>query len=239
MVGLKKGPVAPNPNPAKQRKGGNPPEEYRWVKGGPSPNPGGRPKKSHIRHLFAALDPIAAEMLEFDQRIVGIGDDGENLNNGDILMKLIKVLAKSDFRALMLWVEGRKEAYKDSQELRIKAYQSAIEHMELYGRLFELAEQQGKPVPNVLPHPADIILGPNLNFTIDGPVLQHDQRKLEKLLQHRGLMFEVVEREARRESRTMSTADAREMWAYLRRRFYRFHRRIPQRLYKPFPKFDE
>lgn len=47
---------------------GHPPKEYRWKKGGPSPNPRGRPPKKKLEQLCAGLDYHAEMIDRFNKR---------------------------------------------------------------------------------------------------------------------------------------------------------------------------
>ncbi|WP_428332588.1 DUF5681 domain-containing protein [Novosphingobium sp.] len=214
----------------------NPPVEYRWKKGDPSPNPRGRPKKKHLKSLLAGLNPLAAALLENGRRVVG-EIQGEEITNIDAVMRSLSKRALKETPAARLFTQLMEKAQADEQEVNHGILLAAMEHKEAYGPKFAHCEKLGLKLPNVLPHPEDIIIEPDGSVKIVGPVMWEGQIILEATVKARDMWIDVGKELARAEARIIDEADAHDHWKKARRKFYRLNAHIPPRLKKSFPRF--
>lgn len=214
---------------------GHPSDKRPWDKGGPSPNPRGRPKKKHLQGLFAQLDPMAAMLVEHDLRVIG-EIDGEEITNGEALIRGLSRRALKETAAARLYTKLMTAAHQARREHHLSMLAAAVQHKKLYGPIFAKQERLGKRVPDVWPHPEDLIIGPDGTVKIVGPIDYAEQEALDQLLKHRDQLIEGGAILADPKQRS-DTDMAHKLWAQLRRRFYRINPAIPTRLRKPFPRF--
>lgn len=228
-----------NPNRSEMDKvgPGNPPSEYQWKKGDPSPNPRGRPKKKHLKGLFASLNPSAAAVLANARRVIG-EVNGEEITNYDGIMHSLAKRAHKETAASRLYTQLTGKAQAEEQEVKNGMLLAAVQHKEKYGPQFAFCERMGKELPNIFPHPDDLIIGPDGSVRIVGPGTEEDQINLKAILKLRDALIEAGTMVARAEGRKTDKHDAQKFWSQLRSKFYRFNAVIPPRLKKPFPRFE-
>lgn len=182
---------------AKSGGGGycQPPKAHQWKKGMPSPNPYGRPPKKAKQSLLATMDPMAAAFLEHDKRTL-TKREGDSIQTIERGMAAVEALFKQGMegnpRALKAYLDIREKAYAEERKVNEQVIGAAIEWQEKWGPRFEAAEKRGDFPPAVLPHPKDVVITPDGEIEIVGPVTWQHQKELEDALEHRRKLEEVL-----------------------------------------------
>lgn len=211
-------------------------EKRPWEKGGPSPNPKGRPPSKHVKSLFEALDPHAAQMLEFDRQGTGtIGANGEEMTHGSAFTSSILRRAITEETFARMYSDMRREAHDKEQAHKQSVLRAVFFHREQYLDKFILAEKSGKALPNIFPDPRDILIGADGSVRIVGPIDREANERMKKALEIRNIAFvtiaEIMDRtDFEREER-------REMYLMVRRTVYRINPVLPPRLRRRVPAF--
>ena len=128
-------------------------------------------------------------------------------------------------------------ADRENTATGVKVLAAAIDYKEKHEAAFARATMAKRRPPPIYPHPDDVIIHSNGTVHIDGPVTAQGARELEKVILYRDLLILVAEEALDCPESARSVEQTRKLWSSYRRKFYRVHRRIPQRLYKPFPAF--
>ena len=203
-----------------------------WEKNGPSPNPGGRPKKSHLKGLLKLMDPASARFLEMDRQVTGLTDrDGNELTYGESLVLTVHKRGLTDNRAAKIYLEYRSAAEAEERDLRRTMGMAAAEHMDRYMKQFEDAERRGAPLPKVLPDPRDFIWNDDGSVTIDGPVTWDQYYAIQRRVEYRD---EILQTMAALEP-ALNEDVILKFWKKLRNRVYRVQSKLPRRLRKVVP----
>lgn len=210
---------------------GNTPAEYRWPKGY-CPNRAGRPpKKIREANVPRGVNPLQRMALEHAHKFVG-ELNGELITRYERLLAGLEVRAHDDADIAKLLVGAYATAERDTAENDVKMLRWAFDYKEKWDPAFERARAAGRPPPPIYPHPDDVIITSNFSVKIDGPVTAQGAKALAVWIEHRDRLFSAA-----LDAMKPSVEDGREIYDYLRRKYYRFHRQIPTRLYKKFPTF--
>lgn len=200
-----------------------------WEKGGPSPNPGGRPRKSHLKGLFALMDPAAARFLEIDRQGTGLYDrEGNELSFGESLILALYRRGLTDARCAKLYLQLRTAAEAEEKDVRLKMGMAAAAHIELYMDRFLQAERLGQPLPRVVPDPRDFVWNDDGSVTIDGPVTWDQHAAIQELVKYRDELLATMEAL----EPTLDEEVILRFWKKLRNQVYRIQRKLPPRLRK-------
>lgn len=216
---------------------GNPPPKHRF-KRGESGNPNGRPRKKGTPPK-AVLVPSSFQQkfVAFARTVIG-ESDGVAVDNFEVIMRLMKAKARDKpeigIKLLEFFLKAEKEILSFNQIL----LREALAHKAEWGKRFATAAKLKKRLPPVYPHPDDIIIRSDNSVIFVGPITEEDNRMVEALIVQRGHDFEAVRIINSSCGDTITAVQGREIWAYLRRRYYRYSKYIPRRLKKPFPPFE-
>lgn len=210
---------------------GNTPAEYRWPKGH-CPNRAGRPrKKIQEANLPRGVNPLQRMALEHAHKIVG-ELNGEPITRYGRLLAALEARAHEDPAIAKLLFNTYAVAERETAENDQKSLAWALDYKEKWGPVFERAQAAGRPPPPIYPHPGDVIINDDYSFYIDGPVTAEGAKVLAVRIEHSDRLFSAA-----LDAMKPSVEDGRKIYDYLRRRYYRFHRQIPKRLYQKFPSF--
>lgn len=213
---------------------GKPPREYRWEKGGPSPNPKGRPREPRVWNLLSRMDPAAATFLEYDRQSTGIVDaDGSDISNGLSIIKTLRIRAMKSDRASETYLQLKADAEERERKLREKIGIEAMDHIMRYSEAFLRAETTGKMPPRVFPHPADIQFDSSGTVRIVGPV---DALGHERMMACVALRDHLISSMLKTYPTPLLPDEAvEEMWRHCRRHIYKLNQSIPPRLKRRIP----
>ena len=212
---------------------GCPPREYQWKPGQPSPNPAGRPRKKP-KELLSVLGTPLEDMiirLGLEKMLVREGGVQSELPAIEANVRMIRRRAmqghsRDQDKFLKIYAEAlrSKKAYAES------ILEAAARHKYLWSEKFALAEKRGLPVPNVLPHPQDVIIHGNGNIEIVGPVSYEQLKALEDCLEYRDDLIKVIDIVKERLDIDPDNTTAQRILRGLRRRMNKIQNVIPPRL---------
>lgn len=170
---------------------GRPPKEYRFKKG-QSGNPRGRVRGSRNRpkvNTEFGMRPAEEFLRQEAYRMVTLREGGE-------LIELPAIQAV--FRAMgVSALKGNRFAQRTLTELvtrlesrdaesRFELFGNAMEYKHRWSEAIKAAEEQGRPIPEPLPHPDDIILEPGSGgVRILGPQTPEQKAHYEKAISRR------------------------------------------------------
>lgn len=214
---------------------GNPPSEYRWKKGGPSPNPQGRPRKRDVKQMLSSLDDYA-------EMVVRLGDKKVQSTEGPIefresyLRKLAEMAydkdtpakVRADILKSLVAIDRDAQAVLDKEKQ--KQFNAALDYKERWSDHFRVAEATGRKPPKVLPHPDDVLIVGS-RVTIVGPKTPDEQAVLECRLIERSNLNDAYHMIFDDEQAPERLRGLR----YFRRRLAKINKEVPHRLYEPLP----
>jgi hypothetical protein len=169
-----------------------PPVEHQFKKG-MSGNPNGRPKKKAAQPGFGSLgggisDRLSAMALGEATRLVTVRE-GDKVSEIPALQALFRTMfraaAQGDTKAArqLLEVIARAEGGRTSAALEI--LQFANHYKEAVAATFEMHERLGLALPDIYPHPDDILIDEATGeVTIDGPVTKEQAGARETVREH-------------------------------------------------------
>lgn len=155
---------------------GNPPEEHRFQRGAPSPNPLGRPPKPRREDgLMQKLAPWASRIAAFDSQLLPTRDENREhilSSRGDLALKRLfqKAMKEDNIAAMKLYLQLTEAAKKEVTEHLHTMLAMAEAHREKYLVMFASYEYAGRRLPEIFPDPRDIIVNADGTVTIEGPM---------------------------------------------------------------------
>lgn len=154
-----------------------PPKEHQFQKGQPSPNPAGRPRgkpKSVLK--TAPLNPQLAKILELSQETMKVNGVDTPLIDAAfkqlVRLALVEKREKSLHKLLDLHAAAQQGAF--DEKLELVTY--AVAHKEKWQAEFARCEADGRPTPNILPHPEDVTFDGEGNVIILEAVDEESKR---------------------------------------------------------------
>lgn len=94
--------------------------------------------------------------------------------------------AQTEFLKIYSAAMASKKAYTEEY------LEAAARYKFVWEERFREAEKLGQPVPNVLPHPEDVIVHPNGDIQIVGPMNYGQANAVKGLLEHRDDLIEFI-----------------------------------------------
>ncbi len=166
---------------------GRPPAANRF-KPGQSGNPRGRPRKAKVAPAPppALTDSLAADLVLLDEayRPIQLHEGGSptTLSTVSAVYRAMAVAAvKGNRFAQRTFTERVQQAETRRRLEAIETIEIASKFKENWTAAFDYADRHGLPRPKVLPHPDDIIAGPDGLPSIVGPKDDQEQRHWDEL----------------------------------------------------------
>lgn len=214
---------------------GNPPHEYRWKKGCPSPNPGGRPRTRDREKMLEDLDPDAAMVVKVAEQL--LADNSISVRElalrqlaGIVVAKPGKVTDSVRLAAIKLFFEYDARARKVLAAEKERQFHAAMDFKEYWTPRFRRWEKEGRGPSKVLPHPDDVVIHSDGTAEFVGPVTPAQQAAVEIALIHRGFISDCYK------DGDVLPVGAEGTLRSLRRRWNKLNKAVPPRLRLPFPK---
>lgn len=153
-----------------------PPKEHQFRKGEPSPNPSGRPRGKPKSWNAPPLNPAFAEILRIARETTKV--NGQETTYIEAAFKtLVKLgLVERREKSLHKLLDMHAAAEQGAFDEKVEMAMYAIKHKEKWGPRFAQCEAEGKPVPNILPHPEDLTFDNDGNVVILGAVEEEGLR---------------------------------------------------------------
>ena len=223
------------PDPKQKVGPGSPPAEYKWPKGF-CPNIAGRPRKKVVEmNLPVSVNPLQRKAIAHANKVVG-EVNGEPITRFERLLMALEVSAPENPAIAKALLDLFGQANRDKEQTDILVLRAVFEYKDKWAPVFARAKVAGRAPPPVYPHPDDLIIYPDGSVKIDGPMTAEEAKALDAAIKYRDALFFVAE-EGMDWVDNLSVEERHRKWQSLRRKFYRIHRRIPRRLYIPFPPF--
>ena len=186
-----KGSRRPHANGATFEVGYGKPPKSGQFKPGRSGNPGGRPRgqkqtpNSNLYQIGPSSEPMKEFIVEEAYRTIPVRD-GDRIVEIPVIQAVLRSVAlnaaKGQQRAqrmftdLLQCVEGEKRAFY------AEVLQEAIRYKEEWDQEIERCRKQGRPEPEPVPHPDNIVIDRNTGMVeIIGPILSQEKRYLDEL----------------------------------------------------------
>ena len=209
----------------------NPPKEYRWPKGY-CPNPKGRPRKKAVRNENMPLNEFQQRMLEEARKVV-TKVDGKPFTQLDSLVLQLRTSNRPEDRKLLLsYYEAELKADRDWRE---QAVRDLIAYKQHWGPEFEMKRRLGKPLPNILPDPADIVILSPTDFRFIGPVTAEEAADWQFFIRARQTIIFCATELFEGAGLFRPLEEDRMVYLKYRRIFYRWNRYLPKAFKKKHP----
>jgi hypothetical protein len=125
---------------------------------------------------------------EFADRPVRVSD-GEQIQEITtlefLLQKLKAAAANGDVKALKLSLDLIDRAEREETKRREGYLRAAIEQKERWRKLKEECERSGEPLPDIWPHPEDIVIFPDGTIGINGAQTREEHERLPDIIAER------------------------------------------------------
>ena len=174
----------------------SPPREHQFKKG-KSGNPRGRPRKSLNRHTVIIRTLHDAALAEA-QRVINVGR-GNSLELMTVLEATLRGISErainGDPACGRLILQLVSSAQKEKDEQRLAVLNVADEYKLYWNAVFAQCDREGRPRPETLPHPDDVVIDPRTGgFGIVGPMTQEEKVITDRIVGQREQLIALLER---------------------------------------------
>lgn len=149
----------------------------------------------------AALTELDRAMLAEARRTVTVREGGETreMTARDVAMKrLLEMVIKGSPHAARIWFHLDAEALAREAEVKAEAAASWRDYQERARQLIAAAEKQGKPPPEIIPHPDDIVIDGANSVTFEGAVCVEEALVYNRIAEQREAFMRQHVLDARR-----------------------------------------
>lgn len=154
---------------------GEPPKHTRFKKG-VSGNPAGRPRKDKSRSRTET--EMTAAFLAQSRRMVTVHDKDGQISQipalDAVMLAQLKSAMKGNAYAQENFLKRSERLEKEEAESIEQQNAKAEDHIAWCRAEIETARSEGRPEPEFLPHPDDIIFEPGKRYKVAGPVTEED-----------------------------------------------------------------
>lgn len=168
-----------------------PPTQHRFPKGR-SGNPRGRPPKKRQEHAaqhmggVSSLSEVQRLWLEEARTPIPVSVNGKVEHVSAVravVMSLRKQALSGNPRAQDLYLKNAAAAQAAAAAIDLEAFEALLHYKLVFEQEVRHRNIIGKPIDDILPHPADIIVNPRSGFhKIIGPLDQHERRRYDQLV---------------------------------------------------------
>ena len=222
---------------------GKPPKEHCYPKG-TTGNPRGRPPRKR-QHLAAdqlgncgSLSEAQRLWLEEANTPIPVSFNGrveEVTAQRAVMLSLRKKALAGNPRALDLYLKNVTAAQAAVRANDMEAFEALVQYKHEFEREVRYRTLLGRPVDDILPHPADVIVNPRTGFhKIAGPLDEHERRKYDRPVEALATLQERVSEAADvfHKAKRARKGQALERWHKYQRLFDQLNDQLPPSLQK-------
>lgn len=155
----------------------DPPQEHRWKPGGPSPNPGGRPRKTRSQLGTSGSIDLADVIMHEVYRPIEIRENGkaEEMPMIQAIIRRLNVAGAQGNLAAAKTVLSFVQAIEQKRfDDKVALFDAMRAYKISWQETFAECDRAGRPRPDPVPHPDDVIIDSrDGTVKFNGPINAH------------------------------------------------------------------